>query len=253
MHIRTRSAFTLIELLVVIAIISVLASITVPVYRSVHLSGKKTQSLSNLRQLTVAAMSYAGDNNGQLPGPQVNANPSWGTSNTEWYNALPRTYMSSPSLSEYATHPADFYKKGSVFYVPAAPYPADAVKLATPQFALAFNSKLFTSGVTHVPLQLVQLPSETVLFLECGCVGETVIKGQKAYSNNAYAYASRAVARYTGMMILTFLDGHADTYAGSAICDPGNSGKGYFAPYPNPFPAGAAKVYWELDPTVDPR
>ena len=249
----SRSAFTLLELLVVIVIIAVLAGITLPIYRSVQLSGKKTQSLNNRHQLTAAALSYAGDNNGSLPGPQSNAQPSWGSANNEWYNSLPRAYMNSPSLTEYLSHTADFYKPGSFFFVPAAAYPPVATRNATPQFALAFNSKLFTGSVTNVRVQSIELPAETVLFEECGCVGETVVKGQKAYTDNAYAYASRAVARYNGNILLTFIDGHADSFAAASICDPNNSGKGYFAPYPNAFPAGAAKVYWELDPTVDPR
>ena len=50
----TCQAFTLIELLVVIGIIAVLAGVVFPVYRSVQMTGRKTQSLSNMRQLGTA-------------------------------------------------------------------------------------------------------------------------------------------------------------------------------------------------------
>ncbi len=62
-----RSAFTLIELLTVIAIIGVLAAITIPVVGKVRESGRRTQSLSNLRQIAVAMNLHAGDHRGFYP------------------------------------------------------------------------------------------------------------------------------------------------------------------------------------------
>jgi hypothetical protein len=126
------------------------------------------------------------------------------------------------------------------------------VKKASPIFAVAFNSKLFTNGVTNVRVQGITLPAETVLFQECGVAGETPIKGQKAYTSQAYSYASRTSGRYGGNTLLTFVDGHAAEFKGSAVVDPG-TGKAYFAAYPNPFPTGAERIYWEVDPTVNPN
>jgi len=56
------SAFTLIELLVVIAIIAILAAILFPVFAKVREKARQTACLSNEKQLGLAVMQYAQDN-----------------------------------------------------------------------------------------------------------------------------------------------------------------------------------------------
>ena len=59
-------AFTLIELLVVIAIIAILAAILFPVFASAKAAAKKTQSLSNLKQISLAWLMYNSDYDGTI-------------------------------------------------------------------------------------------------------------------------------------------------------------------------------------------
>lgn len=56
-----KKAFTLIELLVVIAIIAILAAILFPVFAQAKEAAKKTQCLSNVKNLSTAAQLYGGD------------------------------------------------------------------------------------------------------------------------------------------------------------------------------------------------
>ncbi|MDR1282119.1 MAG: type II secretion system GspH family protein [Opitutaceae bacterium] len=60
-------AFTLVELLVVIAIIGVLAGIIIPVASTVRSTARQAESLSNVRQVTLAVLLYANDNKDHLP------------------------------------------------------------------------------------------------------------------------------------------------------------------------------------------
>jgi prepilin-type N-terminal cleavage/methylation domain-containing protein/prepilin-type processing-associated H-X9-DG protein len=61
-----RRGFTLLELLVVIAIIAVLMAILLPVSKRAREQGKRAVCLSNMRQLAIAWMLYAEDNDEKI-------------------------------------------------------------------------------------------------------------------------------------------------------------------------------------------
>lgn len=64
---KARSGFTLIELLVVIAIIGLLAALLFPAISAGLERGKRTACRSNLKQIGLAMMVFASDNNGWFP------------------------------------------------------------------------------------------------------------------------------------------------------------------------------------------
>ena len=88
-----RRGFTLIELLVVIAIIAVLMAILMPALNRVKEQGKRAVCLSNLKQLTLAWIMYADDNDDVLVNGAIgysNATTGWGQHANEvaWVDAL---------------------------------------------------------------------------------------------------------------------------------------------------------------------
>src|SRR5258707_1345435 len=70
------NGFTLIELLVVIAIIAILAAMLLPALAAAKVRAQGISCLSNMKQLQLASILYAGDNNDALPGNNVDFNGS---------------------------------------------------------------------------------------------------------------------------------------------------------------------------------
>ncbi len=89
-RINRRSAFTLIELLVVIAIIAILAAILFPVFAQAKTAAKRTQDLTNVKNITLGVLLYTGDNDDAVPpSRQVNL-PSdwWGPNTITWKDSV---------------------------------------------------------------------------------------------------------------------------------------------------------------------
>ena len=70
-----RKAFTLIELLVVIAIIAILAAILFPVFAQAKAAAKKTQALSQVKQIGTAEQIYLSDNDDTYQPAYIYGNP----------------------------------------------------------------------------------------------------------------------------------------------------------------------------------
>jgi prepilin-type processing-associated H-X9-DG protein len=87
---RSLAAFALIELLVAIGIIAVLIGILIPVVTSARRNGRDIQCASNMREICLALISYAGQNKGAFP-------PNNGQNGQFWYlESLVGPYLTAP-------------------------------------------------------------------------------------------------------------------------------------------------------------
>ena len=94
---RKSSGFTLIELLVVIAIIAILMAILMPALNRVKEQGKRAVCLNNLKQLSLAWIMYADENDDILVNGAIgysDSNQSWGDHRGEiaWVDRLETNY-----------------------------------------------------------------------------------------------------------------------------------------------------------------
>ena len=96
-----RGGFTLIELLVVIAIIATLASLTLPAVQNARATARRTECLNNIRNLGIAAQSYATSRNGNLPYlADPNTRLNWGLAATPTYAPAPWTVQLFPYMEQ---------------------------------------------------------------------------------------------------------------------------------------------------------
>ena len=123
--------FTLIELLIVIAIIAVIAAILFPVFSRVRENARRTQCLSNLRQVTLGLLQYTQDADDRCPlyfaslarvtpGSRVPGHGSATIAPYLYWNELIAPYVQSQP-----TH--NFNTTSKVFVCPDAPYDASAM------------------------------------------------------------------------------------------------------------------------------
>jgi prepilin-type N-terminal cleavage/methylation domain-containing protein len=141
-----RAGFTLIELLTVIAIIGILAAVIIPVVGKVRTSAKRTQGLSNLRQVVVASLTYAQDNRGRwFPNDRPEGGVFYAELITQYALKIPGT------------------NRHELFHDPLLPY--DAGNLHFAPIGIYFKD-LYGALVHYNNFNNIKAPAKTVFFAD---------------------------------------------------------------------------------------
>jgi prepilin-type N-terminal cleavage/methylation domain-containing protein len=235
------SGFTLIELLVVISIISILAAIMFPAFAQAKVAAKRTVSISNLKQLTLAMIMYSEDNEGfPVEGSPPGTNPP-----TYWPDHI-FSYVKSPEIFKGPLAPPEMFtnafadegafKYGGYGYnyqylgnaaIPFTAFPSqvqapsDTILITDTQGVRNDNFAL-TTGV-HVidpPLASLRGSGKPSGFFgdgaECG-TGTPDTRGQFGCRAAPAEWANQRVC-------VAWVDGHANTRARSRLDDMSRDG-----------------------------
>lgn len=248
-----RRGFTLVELLVVIAIIAILAALILPSLGRAKASARQVACLNHVRQLAMAQIEYAQDNDGFISRESfLTDGTTWNLwaqvrspiAYDVWYNAL-ANYLKEPPASYYAPSAvrSEFYEFGRVTQCPEARFSGNAGVDSVAFFSLAMNSKLILVPQATIRLDSVKLPSRTALFLDNRLESDAPVDSWQPNDNlgQPSSYASRFAARHKRRGNIAFVDGHADSKLGAEVVDRG------YAFYPQ------TTVIWTIDPDRDPN
>ena len=223
-----RKAFTLIELLVVIAIIAILAAILFPVFAQAKAAAKKTQALSNGKQVQLAQLMYVNDYDGTYyEAAQGMSVGLQGTTSLIW-NGYLNPYIKNTQLANdpAAQTPVSSYQGVNFtgeYYVPVdyqqlalgvnwnftsqmdyacsvdftAPYSACSVFWNESQFEAPSQQLVFASSAQRQP----------------GQTGAGFWVGPVHNINADYGISDR----HNGFTVVSFLDGHAKTLKSTTL------------------------------------
>ena len=168
------SSFTLIELLVVIAIIAILAAMLLPALSAARERARTSNCLSNLKNLGLACMMYAGDNKDCTPldadsrlwqaGARLSANDG------NWIGVTSQ-YVSRENLDQ----------DKQIYFCPSASPNLDNRDKENNHHSSSYSTNYHNAGLS---LGQFQSPTETMLLMDGMRINET----KSVYSNIACSY-----------------------------------------------------------------
>jgi prepilin-type N-terminal cleavage/methylation domain-containing protein/prepilin-type processing-associated H-X9-DG protein len=205
-----RSGFTLIELLVVIAIIAILAAILFPVFARAREKARQTSCVSNVKQIGLAMLMYAGDYDETWP-------------IAYYYDAGFTCEWAWDFFTDYSTGATalgvlgPYTRNGQINQCPSA---KSLQTWGRPATGYAYNTTYIGSGQMEGPgytpepaasLGDVQSPTETVLLADSACwVSGLAGNNYLRAPNDPYNWVGPNVHfRHNGAANVAYCDGHA--------------------------------------------
>lgn len=208
---RVNKGFTLIELLVVIAIIAILAAILFPVFAQAKAAAKKTQSLSNQKQIGLGAVMYATDNDDFLPETGWDGPCSSPTPGSNGFFPVGDEFFSGVFSFPIATQP--YIKNRQMLVCPTDDAPAVFNKLGS----VCFEQQLIQGGIPGAFAGMRNVPNAMMRALPISYAGNYFLSQTYAVS---FA-GSRAARNSSKMFNMSMINQPANVFftsdAGSTL------------------------------------
>ena len=209
-----RPGFTLIELLVVIAIIAILAAMLLPALSKAKQKAQGIQCISNMKQLGIAWIMYAQDNNGSLAQNGDEGHPVTSITDTTSPQWCPARMDLQAPFADMPVNPA-WIQLGSIY-----PY----VKQVGVYRCPADVSTALVYGKAQPRTRSMSMNAWL------GPMGTTMWNGA---ANGIMFHKESDLGVMGAVNVWLFIDEN-----------PGSINDGYFAEYPPPGPTTAANLMW---------
>lgn len=271
-----RKGFTLIELLVVVAIIAILAAMLLPALSKARQNARNVACISNLKQIGLAFLMYANDNNEYLPPDQGTASDGTGG----YWCDIVAPYIYNGKTFSSAEYNWLYGNKSSVFACPN-----EASKLAYGGTTYGINGNgnysgagnTAPNGICACKLSLFTKPSQTFMVADSDPQDNF---GYRLTWQSALYYSSNLISSFdptlstqadfyyasyyhggqqnllNGFVNFVFVDGHAQAlkFTNIPICpdDPVNGGTYYqgYAASLNGFYSPLDNYFWGYLPVT---
>lgn len=222
-----KKAFTLIELLVVIAIIAILAAILFPVFAQAKDAAKKTQSVSNMKQIATSCLLYSADYDDYYPLSAYILPPQAPDPRPIVFSVYDAVMPYLKNLNIYIS-PADAEKqdwKKRLNYLSLTNYPGpQGVQFASYAPNLGLFGENLCTPILPVALQKfspvwsqTQLPDVvgTIMFFDAYILDASFPNPAKGVGLTYNKFMG--MARHNDGMVLNFADGHSKFHKWNGI------------------------------------
>jgi prepilin-type N-terminal cleavage/methylation domain-containing protein len=215
LHRPWRQGFTLIELLVVIAIIAILAAMLLPALSTAKEHGRKTACFNNNRQIILACLIYADNQNGRLPCGSMDA-PGANAKGYLTWDELVKPYGAPTNVIACPSH-----KLGRRHYWVNANIDPSAM-----QHGNARQTGVMALGFSVKP-ETISHPSSTVAFTEIRDQNATYAYGGvsnpgEGWGSMLFAYEDLFILQYRHLKreTIPFCDGHVESLRSNILMGP---------------------------------
>ena len=212
-----KRGISLLEILATMAVVAILGTIMVPVFQSSRNGARRSECVSNLRQISMGLFAYAGDHENQLPAPIKGGWSGGSQQDNMWgFKIWPYIYGSDADFQ----YPANSLTMGTptysvclknVFRCPETRIQAisvpNAAQPSPAKFSYGLNcnpiGSLWTEVGQAISLLAIGKPSQTAMVLE---------SSYPALDNDAYFNYWGMIPHSKGCNAL-FYDGHIEQLA----------------------------------------